>query len=265
MTSTRVLTASALAVLAGLILAATALAATSPAAVRNVPYSRLVVGAVPTTATVRLTYTDSSGISIDAQLVLDGRHDAAQVSGTVSLDSVDVSLTARLLGHQLFVDLPQFATLLGAPWTDVALTRGERGVDAALRELRHPYFEPRHYRPSTAPGRTSAVYTHQVRWVTLPSTFGLPIYLPHRAHLHLWVRIGAQGQVLAARLHYWNKHDDVRVTLEVTGYDQPLALAAPGHDEVVDLTLSRARSIFGDNAMGIEQLLAHLGARLSPT
>ena len=78
MTSTRVLTASALAVLAGLIVAATALAATSPPVARGVPANRLVVtAAAPTTATARLTYTDSSGISIDAQFALDGPTNAA--------------------------------------------------------------------------------------------------------------------------------------------------------------------------------------------
>jgi hypothetical protein len=268
MTSTRVLTASALAVLVGLIVAATALAATSPAGRHPVAASRLVVTAgVPTTATAIATYTDSSGIAIVADLTLDGPHDAAQVAGTVSLHDIDVSLTARLLDDQLYVDLPAFATLLGAPWTDVHLTRGGRGVDAALRELRRPVVEHLVNRPHEKyriEHPTPSVFTMQVPYVTLPATFGLPVYLPHQAHLHLRVHVGPQGQVLDAELHLWNKHDDVRITLEVTGYDQPLSLGAPPRDQVAALTNARSKAIFGENATGIDRLLEHLGAHVGP-
>jgi hypothetical protein len=225
-----------------------------------------VTATAPTTATARLTYTDSSGISIDAQFALDGPTNAAEVAGTVSLDDIDVSLTARLLDHELYVDLPQFATLLGAPWTHVHLTRAERGVDAALRELRHPLIERLVNRPHSryqVAEPTARVFTLQVPYVTLPQTYGLPVYLPHQAHLRLRVVVGPEGQVLTAELHLWNKHDDVRLTLVVTGYDQPLSLRAPSHGQVVLLTLSRSRSIFGENAMGFDSLLEHLGADLS--
>jgi hypothetical protein len=269
MNSTRVLTASALAVLAGLIIAATALAATSPAAKRAIPVSHLVVtAAAPTTASATLTYTDTSGISIDAEIALDGPKNAAQIAGTVSLDDIDVSLTARLLDDELYVDLPAFATLLGAPWTDVHLKGDERGIDAALRELRHPFIERLVNRPHaryhvTEP--TAGVFTLRVPYVTLPETHGLPVYLPHEAHLDLVVRLGPQGQVLAAQLHLWNKHDDVRVTLVVTGYDQALSLRAPPHGQLVVLNLARSQAIFGDNAVGIDNLLEHLGAYLGPS
>jgi hypothetical protein len=94
--------------------------------------------------------------------------------------------------------------------------------------------------------------------VHLPSTAGLPITLPRVAALSVAVTTGNEGQLLVASVHLANRADDVRLAFTVTGYDVPVAIAAPAPSEVVPLTPTRAGAIFGTNAAAIERALRAL-------
>lgn len=265
MTSTRVSTAVALAVLACLIAAATTLATTTAASQPPVVPSHLVVGAgPPSTATGVLQYTDSSGISITADVRLDVPARAAQLVATASVSIVTVSVTLRALGDEVYAQLPGFASLLGEPWTATRTPRVDREYAFLATELRHPQFARLHANVATAVrSATGTTTTLRFASVSVPAISGLPLDLPRHGHLVVSIHTGASGQVLGITLHLWNRIDDVRASFEVTSYDQPVSITAPRASEVAVLTRSRTKDIFGIDTPGILRTLGELGVRVA--
>lgn len=270
MTSTRAIAATALAVLAGLVAAAAALAATpAPQPIRVDP-AHLVVHGAPRTATLLVDYTDSSGIELHAVVALSGPSDAAGIRLTATLDSVTVSVVATLTRRFLYLDVPAYASVLGAPWDRVAVTKGTALVPAVLTALGAPLRARDARRLRRLDGRT---FTISIAHVRIPRIVGLPINLPRAAAVTAVVALGHEGQLLDASVQLVGPDDVVHLRLEVTGFDQPLSDGAPGDHpavsiaippqrEVRELTPRGAQDLFGLDAAGVERLLGDLGVRL---
>lgn len=262
MTSTRVITAVTLVVLGCLIAAAVALVSgQSPSTI--VP-SHLVVGTgPPTTMTGVVRYSDSSGISIAATVRANLVADTAQVDVTAKVSVVRASVTVRGVGDDVFLQVPDYASLLGAPWTEVHAPRDARAFAALAAELRHPGFARLHPTTErTTEQRSGRTITIRFDRVTLPSLAGVPLELPRAGHLVCVVHEGTSGQVLAVTVHLWNPTDSVRASFLVTSYDRPVSLAAPPRAQVKVLDRSRAASIFGTNTPLLAKTLRRLGISL---
>lgn len=259
MTSTRVITAATLAVLGCLIAVAVALS-TGPSTTPVVP-SHLVVGAgPPSTMTGIVRYTDSSGISITATVRANLVADTAQVDVTAKVSVVSASVTLRGVGDDVFLQVPDYASLLGAPWTEVHAPHDANAFGILAAELRHPDLARLHPTTErTTPHRTGPTITLRFDRVTLPQLEGVPLRLPSYGHLVCIVREGTTGQVLAVTIHLWNPADSVRASFLVTGYDQPVMLAAPPRTQVKVLDRARATSIFGNNAPRLARTLRRIG------
>jgi hypothetical protein len=261
-TSNRVITAVVLATLGCLIATAVALSTTPPAALVVASHLEVRAG-VPTTITGLLHYSDSSGVSISATLRVDVPARAAEIDATASVSIVSASATLRSIGDEVYLQLPGYASLIGAPWAATKVPRDRGAVELLARALRHPRFARLHptSRTTTRHG-TQTTTTLTFAHVTVPALRGLPLDLPRHGHLVIKVRTGASGQVLSVTLHLWNPNDDVRASLLITGYDQPVSLAAPPRSQVTVLDTARATSIFGSNAPELFETLRALGVRL---
>lgn len=264
MTSTRVITAVALALLACLVAVAAALTSTSTTP--PVPSSHLEVGAgPPSTVTGVLRYSDSSGIAITASVRADVANNAAQVVATATLSIVSASVTLRTVGEDAYLQVPGYASLLGAPWTEVRVPKDRGALGLFARELRHPQFfrlHPTSEATTTSPRGTTTTLRYQR--VTVPRLEGLPLSLPRHGHLTVTIRTGSAGQVLSIAARLWTRTDTVRVSFVVTGYDQPVALAAPPASQVRLLDRARAISIFGSNTPSLARTLRKLGITFPP-
>jgi hypothetical protein len=262
-TTRRVITAVAVAMLAALVAAATSLATASSGTPRAIVASHLAVGAgPPSTATAVLHYADSSGISIAATLVLDVPDDAAQLAATATLSLVSASMTIRTVHDEAYVEIPAFASMLGGPWTAAHTDRGAGEAALVARFLRHPDLGRLHptTRSTVRDGlgtRTSLDFAE----VTVPQ-LGLPLDLPARGSLALEVVTGPQGQLLSAAITLSNATDRVHATLVVTGYDQPVTIVAPAASQVVALDTARADSILGTSAPSLLRTLRSIGVDL---
>jgi hypothetical protein len=260
-TSTRVITAVALVALACLIAAAVALTTTPQPA--PIVASHLEVGAgLPSTVTGILHYSDSSGIAITATVRVNVPERAAQLAATATISVVTASLTLRSIGDEAFLELPGYASLLGAPWTATSVPRDRGGVERLARVLRHPELTALH--PTSSSTRrdvTGTTTTLRFAQVSVPVIKGLPLDLPRHGHLTLTVRTGTAGQVLSVTVHLWDPTDDVRASFLVTSYDQRVSLAAPPPSQVTALNTTRATSIFGIDAPEIFRTLRALGIR----
>jgi hypothetical protein len=257
--TTKVIGVAAVAVLVALVAGAVVLAATGNATT-TVPASSVVVGAgPPTTATVELTYASSNGISITADGALDFANDAADVSATASLSIVTATVEARLSDRTLYLHVPQFASLVGAPWVSTGQLGGPSRLDELAAAMRHPDLARLHPKRRTVV-RTSGgtVTTMSFGAVHLPSTAGLPVTLPSVAVVTATVVTGTQGQLLSAAALLVSHGQTVKLTLRVTGYNAPVHVTAPPASDVVVLTGARERAIFGTNAPGIARALRGL-------
>lgn len=260
MRTTRVIAVATIAVFAALVASAVTLAATGPGTAVVVP-SHLVVAPGPLrTATGEATFTSSSGVSVSATCAFDFTTGSADVNATASLSIVTAMVEVRLADRALYLNVQQFATLIGAPWVTTGSLHGPARLDALGEALRHPDLARLHPRSRTVAHGPGAETTSTLAFgrVHLPSTAGLPISLPRVAALTLVVTTGAQGQVLVVAVHLANPGDDVRLTFQVTGYDVPVSIAPPPSSEVAPLDSARARAIFGIDAHGIEQRLGEL-------
>ena len=260
MRATRVITVAAIAVLLALVTTAVTLAASGTGAPEVIP-SNLVVGAgPPRTATGILTFTSSAGVSISGTCAFDFAAGSADVVATASLSIVTATVEARLADRTLYLNVEQFASLVGAPWVSTGALHGPARLDALAGALRHPdlaRLHPRSHVLTSGPG-AQTTQTMSFGTVHLPSTANLPISLPRVATLTVAVTTGAQGQVLAVAARLSNPGDDVRVTFQATGYNVPVSIVAPPASEVAPLTDARARAIFGTDTRGIERWLGEL-------
>jgi hypothetical protein len=257
--ATRVIAVATVAVFAALVASAVTLAATAPSTAGVVP-SHLVVGAgPPATATGVATFSSSTGVSVDATCAFDFTTGAADVTATASLSIVTAMVEVRLADRALYLNVQQFASLIGAPWVTTGSLHGPARLDVLASALRHPDLARLHAKSRAVTSRHGEkTTTLSFGRVHLPSTSGLPISLPRVAALTLAVTTGAQGQVLEIAVHLANPGDDVRLTFQVTGYNVEVSIAPPPSREVAPLDGVRARAIFGIDAQGIQQRLGEL-------
>jgi hypothetical protein len=259
--ASRVISVVAVALLIALVAGAITLVASAPGATAIVPSHLVVSDGPPTTATGIFTYTTSTGISVTADAAFDFATGAAEVTATASLSIVTSTVEARLVDRTLYLNVAQFASVVGAPWVSAGAMRGPVRLEALAEALRHPdlsRLHPMRARVVRSPVTDATTTTMSFGVVHLPSTAGLPITLPTVAKLSAAVTTGSQGQLLDATVHLANPGDDVRLDFEVTGYDVPVAIAAPAPSDVVPLTSTRAQAIFGTNADSIERVLRAL-------
>lgn len=262
MTSTRVITVGSLVVLAGLIAGAAVLSIT-PASQTGVDAARLRVGSgPPPTATGLLTYSSNQGTSLTAQLALSGPEDAASATVTASNGLVEASLRTRAVGGVLYVDVAQFASQLGAPWTALPLSRVRVSAAAALAQLRRPDLAALGrfgaLTRRTANGAVTVVHLTGLRFPPLGS---LPLGLPPRANATVTLTTGPEGQLYEIVAHLVGPAHSARITatLVVTGYGQRVVIHRPARDQVVTLTRARAKRLFGVDARALDHLLGDLG------
>lgn len=259
MRSSRVIAVAAVAVLAAMVVTAVALAASGPSTPTVTAASVAVGPGAPTTATGVLTYASSQGISVSADWSVDFATDAADVTATASLSIVTATLEARLADRTLYLYLPQFSSLIGAPWATTGALRGPAELDPLATVLRHPdlaRLHPEHR--VTVTTATGATTTMTFRDVHLPSTAGLPITLPRVAQVTAVVRTGTEGQLLSLGVRLVGTDQTVRLGLLLTGYNVPVTVTAPPPGDVVTLTPSKERAIFGTNTASIAHELRSL-------
>ena len=260
MRSTRVIAVAAVVVFVALVASAVVLADAAPGAPRVVT-SDLVVGAgPPTTATGILTYSDSNGITIRASCALDFVDGTANVSATASLSVVTVSAEARLVDRAIYLELPQFASLVGSPWVSTGALDGPARLEDLARTMRHPELSALHPTSRTVVHAPSGATTTTMGFgvVNVPFASELPISVPSPARLTVTVTTGTQGQLLRVAAGLRAPGDVVLVGFVVTGYDVPVSIAPPPPGDVVVLTPATARALFGTDAGTVDRLLRGL-------
>lgn len=252
MRSTRIIAVAAVVVLAALVAGAVTLAATTTSPPRVTAASVVVGTGPPTTATGVLTYSSSSGISISADCAFDFAAGTADVTATASLSIVTATVEARLATDTLYLHVPQFASLVGAPWVSTGQPGGPTRLDELAATMRRPDLSRLHAaRHVLVHSDGSATTTLSFGLVHLPSSAGLPISLPATAVVTATVVTGSQGQLLEAAAALVGHNETVKVHFLVTGYNVPVAISAPEPSDVVVLSPSKERAIFGTNAPAI--------------
>jgi hypothetical protein len=257
--STRIIAGAAVVVLVALVASAVTLASTD-----SVQPTASVAGVAvgpgpPTTATGVLTYSSSSGISISADWAIDFTEGAADVTATASLSIVTATIEARVAEDTLYLHIPQFASLVGAPWVSTGELDGPTRLDALAEQLRHPdlaRLHPRHRVTTQTGARTTTTMSFGV--VHLPSTAGLPISLPRTATVTATVVTGTQGQLLAAGARLVGPSQTDTLAISVTSYNAAVEIAAPAPGDVALFTPREERAVFGTNAPGVDRALGAL-------
>lgn len=264
MRGTRLIAVTAALLLAALVAGAATLADSGPSAARIVP-SHLQAGPGPLrTATGVLAYSDSTGLSMTATCAFDFVHGTADITANAQLSIATIDVEARLVGATLLLNTASLQSLTGSPWVSVPAQRASAGLERLERTLRHPdlaALRKANRATVSTTGRTSTT-TMWFNHVTLPSTSGLPITLPSEGRLVLVVTTGSEGQLLVATAHLSNSSEDVHFSLHMTGYNQPVEVAVPSSADVVALTPSRARQIFGTNAPAVLHWLRRAGTTI---
>ncbi len=265
MTSTRVITAASLAAMVGLIVAVSVnLNGSSPP---RVDPAHLRVGpGVPSTATARITYSSSVGTSVTISAALSGPEDAVGATAQASNGLVEGSLQARAVAGTLYVDVAQFTSQLGAPWASVHVPRELGGIHLALAELRHPDLALlRALGATTTPTATGRVTVVHVNDVRMPQLGSLPLGLPLRGNATFTITTGSAGQVLSVAARIVGVHSGIHVDAKViiTGYDQPVHVAAPKAADVAPLRRADASRLFGSDTRAFLRLLDDLGSHLT--
>jgi hypothetical protein len=257
--STRIIAVAAVVVLIALVASAVTLAATSSSPTQVAAASVAVGPGPPTTATGTLVYSSSSGVTISADFAFDFEKDAADVTATASLSIVTATVEARLAMDTFYLHVPQFASLVGAPWVSTGELGGPTRLDALATAMRRPDLSRLHAkRRVTVRSAGGATTTLSFGLVHLPSTSGLPISLPSTARVTATVVTGDQGQLLSVAALLVGRSRTDKLGLRVTGYNVPVDVTAPAPSDVVVLSGSRERAIFGTNAPGIARALAGL-------
>jgi hypothetical protein len=265
--STRVIGAAATVLFVALVVGAATLAATSSTA--SVPLVRHlhVGGGPPSTATGTLTFSDSSGVSVDATVAFDFVHGTADVVASDSLSILSVTLEGRLVGQGFYLNVPAMSSLLGAPWLTTNLSSAHGKLHDLALALRHPRLG-RFAAQRILTTRTTTTTTTTLRFdrVRLPSTAGLPIRLPRSGRLDAAVTTGTQGQVLSFDATLTSPDGGVnRLDLTIDDYNLPVTIATPSPGSVAELTRARARDLLGSNFAATYRLLQRLGARARGT
>jgi hypothetical protein len=257
--STRVIAVAAVVVLVALVASAVTLASTGSGKPKVTVADVAVGPGPPTTATGVLTYASSSGISISADCAFDFAEGAAEVTATASLSIVTATVEARVVDDTFYLQVPQFASLVGAPWVSTGELGGPTRLDALAAQLRHPdlaRLHPTRRVTTTSSGRTTTTMSFGL--VHLPSTAGLPISLPRTATVTAIVVTGSQGQLLAAGARLVSASGTDTIAFSVTSYNGSVEIATPAPADVAVLTGAKERAIFGTNAPGIARALRGL-------
>ena len=198
MRTTRIIAVAAVVVLVALVASAVTLAATGSSPTEVAAASVAVGPGPPRTATGVLTYSSSSGITITADCAFDFEKGAADVTATASLSIVTATVEARLATDTFYLHVPQFASLVGAPWVSTGELGGPTRLDALATAMRRPDLSRLHAKRRVSVRRVGgATTTLSFGLVHLPSTAGLPISLPGTAAVTAAVMTGDQGQLLA--------------------------------------------------------------------
>jgi hypothetical protein len=257
--STRIIAGAAVVVLVALVASAVTLASTDSGQPK-VSVADVAVGAgPPTTATGVLTYSSTSGISISADWAFNFTESAAELTATASLSIVTATVEARVADDSFYLHVPQFASLVGAPWVSTGELGGPTRLDALATQLRHPDLARLHpTRRVTTHTSAGTTTTMSFGLVHLPSTAGLPISLPRTATVTATVVTGTQGQLLAAGARLVSPSQTDVLAVSVTSYNAPVEIAGPASGDVVVLTAKKERAIFGTNAQGIAHALRGL-------
>jgi hypothetical protein len=257
--STRVVGIAAIVILVALVAGAVVLVATAQSSPTVVP-SHLDVGAgPPSTATALLTYSDSNGVKVRGDCAFDFPAGAADVQATATLSVVSVSVEARLVDRALYFYVPQFASLVGAPWISTTALHGPARLEDLATALRHPDLSRLHpvtKETVTTDGRTTTTMHFGV--VHVAFAHELPISVPGEGLLTVVVTTGAQGQLLDVGVTLAAPGDTVHLGFLVTGYDVPVSITAPPPDQVAELTATRASELFGADAATLQHLLSDL-------
>ena len=174
-------------------------------------------------------------------------------TATASLSIVTATVEARLGHGHLYLHVPQFASLSARRGSSTGQPRGPTRLDELAATMRRPDLSRLHAaRHVLVHSDGSATTTLRFGLVHLPSSAGLPISLPATAGSPRRVVTGAQGQLLEAAARPGGpQRDGQRCTSSVTGYNVPVAISAPEPSDVVVLSPSKERAIFGTNAPAI--------------
>lgn len=260
MRSTRVVAVAAIALLAALIAGATTLAATSST---QPVVKHLGVGVgPPRTAVGTVSFADSSGVTVDAICEFDFAHGTANVVASDSLSIVTVTLGARLVGPDLYLEVASLTSLLGAPWLTTTLPAASGALGDLATLLRHPHLDRfAGHRIATTHTATSSTTMLQFDKIALPSTRGLPITLPRSGRLDVAITTGTQGQVLSLHATLTSPDGGTnRLDFAIDDYNVGVTITAPAPGSVVALTQTRARELLGTNFPATIHLLERLGA-----
>jgi hypothetical protein len=203
-------------------------------------------GYPPKTADFELKVSTGQAYSLDANIGVNFKQNAAQAQLLVPLLFSDTSINLRLHKGRLYVGSANLSSIFGAGWISASVkTPSLFGLSLELTKPDVQLISGYNKKSITKNGYlTTYNYERDNVILSLPSSS--PVKMPAGATIDVSITVGSQGELTSATVSERSKTTKVMISLDVLSYNQPLHVSAPPSNQVKKVNISVLKKLLSE-------------------
>lgn len=212
-------------------------------------------GYPPKSAQLALTISTGQSYSVNATINVDFVTNSVDANVQVPMAFSAINAELRLVNHHLYAGLANLQSIVGHSWISTPMkTPSLYGVSLEMTKPDISLISGYTRRTVTSTGSTTT-YNFYRDNATIQAPSGLPLTLPTLATIDFSISVGSQGELTATGLTVTSKRSTASIAVTVLSYNRPSRIAPPPAKDVLPVTKSILRKVFGSST-AIPSLLA---------
>ena len=202
-------------------------------------------GYPPRTADLAVAITTGQAYSVNADVKVNFVTNSVDATVHVPFAFSSLNADLRLVHRHLYAGLSNLQSIVGRSWISTPMkTPSLYGYSLELTKPDIALISGYTRKTVTTSG-TVTTYNFYRDHTTIRAPAGLPVTLPTLATVDFSISVGSQGEVTGLGLTVTSKRSTAAITVTVLSYNQPTAIVAPPARDVVPVTRSILKRLFG--------------------
>ncbi len=212
-------------------------------------------GYPPKTAQLAVTISTGQLYSVNAAINVDFVNNSVDANVQVPMAFSAINADLRLVNHHLYAGIANLQSIVGHSWISTPMkTPSLYGVSLEMTKPDISLISGYTRRTVTTIGSTTT-YNFYRDNATIQAPPGLPLTLPTLATIDLSISVGSQGELTATGLTVTSKRSTASISVTVLSYNRPDRIVPPPAKDVLPVTKSILRKVFGSST-SLPSLLA---------
>ena len=202
-------------------------------------------GYPPRTADLAVSITTGQTYSVNADVTVNFVTNSVDAAVRVPFAFSSLNADLRLTHRHLYAGLSNLQSIVGRSWISTPMKMPS--LYGYSLELTKPDISliSGYTRKTVSTSGSITTYNFYRDHTTIRAPAGLPVTLPTLATVDFSISVGSQGEVTGLGLTVTSKRSTAAITVTVLSYNQPTAIVAPPARDVVPVTRSILKRLFG--------------------